>query len=126
MVFDHWDVIRTVTWALLVQAILLIPVGLAYCYFAWRMVKVRTSLLVPMVAVIMVVGVYATRQEPLDVIVAVAFGALAWLMQKTDYPPLNFIIGMLLGGVMEGELVRTFATFSGRWELMSSGRSRSY
>jgi putative tricarboxylic transport membrane protein len=118
MVFDHWDVIRTVTWALLVQAILLIPVGLAYCFFAWRMVKIKTTVLVPMVAAVMVVGVYATRQEPLDVLVAVAFGAFAWLMQKTDYPPLNFVIGMLLGDVMEGELVRTFATFSGRWELM--------
>lgn len=118
MVFDHWDVVRTVTWALLVQALLLIPVGLAYCYFAWRMVQVKTSTLVPIVAAIMVIGVYATRQEPLDVAVATAFGAFAWLMQRTDYPPLNFIVGMLLGGIMEGELVRTFATFSGRWELL--------
>lgn len=118
MVFDHWEVIRTVTWALLLQALLLIPVGLVYCYFAWRMVKIKTSTLVPIVAAIMVVGIYATRQEPLDVIVATAFGVFAWLMQKTDYPPLNFLIGMLLGGVMEAELVRTFATFNGRWELL--------
>ena len=118
MVFDNWEVVRTVTWALLIQALLLIPVGLIYCYFAWRMVKIRTSILVPLVAAIMVAGIYSTRQEPLDVIVAVAFGAFAWLMQKTDYPPLNFLVGMLLGGVLEGELVRTFATFSGRWELL--------
>jgi len=39
-------------------------------------------------------------------------------MQKTDFPPLNFVIGLLLGPILEGELVRTVATFSGRWELL--------
>jgi putative tricarboxylic transport membrane protein len=71
-----------------------------------------------MVGDIKVTCIYSLRGEPLDVIVAVAFGILAWLMQKTDYPPLNFVVGMLLGRIMEGELVRTYATFSGRWELM--------
>ncbi len=118
LVVDHWEIIRSVIWALLVQALLLIPVGFAFCYYAWRIVRVKTTILVPMVGAIMVTGIYSLRGEPLDVIVAVAFGILAWLMQKTDYPPLNFVVGMLLGRIMEGELVRTYATFSGRWELM--------
>jgi putative tricarboxylic transport membrane protein len=118
LVFDHWDVIRTAIWALLAQALLLIPIGFVFCYYAWRIVRVKTAILVPMVSAIMVTGVYAIRGEPLDVVVAVSFGVVAWLMQKTDFPPLNFIIGMLLGPILEGELVRTFATFDGRWELL--------
>jgi putative tricarboxylic transport membrane protein len=97
---------------------LLVPVGFVFCYYAWRIVQVKTALLVPAVGAIMVTGVYALRNEPMDVLVAVGFGILAWLMRKTDFPPLNFIIGMLLGRIMEGELVRTYATFKGRWELM--------
>jgi len=118
LVVDHWDVIRTVIWAELIQAMLLVPIGFAFCYYAWRIVQVKTTILVPMVGAIMVTGVYSLRGEPLDVVVAVAFGILAWLMQKTDYPPLNFVIGILLGRVLEGELIRTVATFGGRWELM--------
>lgn len=118
MVFDHWETIRTVIWALLVQALLLAPIGFAFCYYAWRIVQVKTSILVPMVGAIMVTGIFSLRGEPLDVVVAVCFGILAWLMQKTDYPPLNFIIGLLLGPTLEGELVRTYATFEGRWELL--------
>jgi putative tricarboxylic transport membrane protein len=118
LVFDHWDVIRTVIWAELVQALLLVPIGFVFCYYAWRIVRVKTTILVPMVSAIMVTGVYSLRGEPLDVVVAVSFGIFAWLMQKTDFPPLNFIIGMLLGPTLEGELVRTVATFGGRWELM--------
>jgi putative tricarboxylic transport membrane protein len=118
LVADHWDIVRTVIWAELFQAMLLVPVGFVFCYYAWRIVQVKTALLVPAVGAIMVTGVYALRNEPMDVLVAVGFGILAWLMRKTDFPPLNFIIGMLLGRIMEGELVRTYATFKGRWELM--------
>lgn len=118
MVFDHWETIRTVIWALLAQALLLAPIGFVFCYYAWRIVRVKTSILVPMVGAIMVTGIFALRGEPLDVVVAVGFGILAWLMQKTDFPPLNFIIGLLLGPTLEGELVRTYATFEGRWGML--------
>jgi putative tricarboxylic transport membrane protein len=118
LVFDHWEVIRAANWSLLFQAILLFPVGFVFCYYAWRIVRVKTTILVPMVGAIMVTGVYSLRGEPLDVIVAVGFGIFAWLMQKTDYPPLNFVIGMLLGSILEGEVIRTYATFHGRWELL--------
>jgi putative tricarboxylic transport membrane protein len=118
LVFDHWEVIRTANWSVLFQALLLIPIGFVFCYYGWRIVRVKTTILVPMVSAIMVTGVYSIRGEPLDVVVAVSFGILAWLMQKTDFPPLNFVIGLLLGPILEGELVRTVATFSGRWELL--------
>jgi putative tricarboxylic transport membrane protein len=118
LVFDHWEVIRVANWSLLFQAILLIPVGFVFCYYAWRIVRIRTAILVPMIGAITITGIYALRGEPLDVVVAVGFGIFAWLMQKTDYPPLNFIIGMLLGPILEGELIRTYATFNGRWELL--------
>jgi putative tricarboxylic transport membrane protein len=118
LVFDHWEVIRTANWSVLFQAILLLPIGFVFCYYGWRIVRVKTTILVPMVSAIMVTGVFAIRGEPLDVVVAVSFGILAWLMQKTDFPPLNFVIGLLLGPILEGELVRTVATFSGRWELL--------
>jgi putative tricarboxylic transport membrane protein len=111
-------VIRVANWSLLFQAILLFPVGFVFCYYAWRIVRVKTTILVPMIGAIMITGIYALRGEPLDVVVAVGFGIFAWLMQKTDYPPLNFIVGMLLGPILEGELIRTYATFNGRWELL--------
>jgi putative tricarboxylic transport membrane protein len=118
LVFDHWEVIRIANWSLLFQAILLFPVGFVFCYYAWRIVQVKTTILVPMVGAIMVTGVYSLRGEPLDVIVAVGFGIFAWLMRKTDYPPLNFVVGMLLGPILEGELDRTVATFEGRWWML--------
>lgn len=118
MVFDHWNVIQTVIWAELIQAMLLVPIGLVFCFYAWRIVRVRTIILAPLVGAVMVAGIYALRQEPMDVVVAVGFGVFALVMQKTDFPPLNFIVGMLLGSVLEGELVRSYATFRGRWELL--------
>jgi putative tricarboxylic transport membrane protein len=118
LVADHWEVVRAAIWALMLQAILLVPIGFLFCYYAWRIVKLKTTVLVPMVGAIMVTGVFALRGQPLDVVIAVSFGLLAWLMQKTDFPPLNFVIGILLGRILEGELVRTYATFRGRWELM--------
>jgi putative tricarboxylic transport membrane protein len=118
LVTDHWEVVRSVIWSLLIQAILLIPIGFVFCYYAWRIVQVKTAILVPMVGAIMVTGIYALRGEPLDVIVAVGFGIIAWLMQKTDFPPLNFVIGILLGRILEGEFVRTYASFNGRWQLL--------
>jgi putative tricarboxylic transport membrane protein len=118
MVFDHWEIIQAVVWAELLPALLLVPIGLVFCYYARQIVKVKPAVLAPMIGAIMVTGIFALRGEATDVAVAVAFGIVAWLMAKTDFPPINFIVGLLLGPVLEGELVRMYATFRGRWELL--------
>jgi putative tricarboxylic transport membrane protein len=116
MVFDHYDVIQAVVWAELVQALLLIPIGLIVCYYARHLVSVKTSVLIPLLGAIMVLGVYSLRQDPIDVMVAVGFGVAGFFMARADYPVINFLIGLLLGGLVEGELVRTYALYHGRWE----------
>lgn len=115
MVFDHYSVIRSVIWAALLEAACLIPIGVLICYYAARLVAVNTRLLVPLLASVMILGVFSVRQEVADVWVAIGFGLLAYLMARSDYPVINIVIGLLLGPMAEAELVRTFALYNGRW-----------
>lgn len=118
MVFDHYDVIQSVVWAELFQALLLIPIGFVVCVYARHLVSVKTSILIPVLSAVMVLGVYSLRQELFDVWVAVGFGIFGYYMARADYPVVNFLIGLLLGGIVEGELIRTFALYDGRWERL--------
>jgi len=116
MVFDNYDVINTVLWGNVLQALMLVPTGLAFCYFAEKTLRVPTRTLVPVLFAMVVFGVYAIRGEIADVWVMIGFGFLAFLLDRRDYPLVNVVLGLLLGPLFEAEVIRAVTLFSGRWE----------
>jgi TctA family transporter len=60
--------------------------------------------MVPLVLSVCVVGAYATRGRIGDVVVAVIFGVLGYLMDKYHYSRANLVIGMVLATMIERNL----------------------
>lgn len=69
--------------------------------------RLRYSLLYPLVLLLAFVGAYATENRMWGVWLGLAFGLIGYLMKKYDYPAAPVILGLILGGLMEKSLVQT-------------------
>lgn len=69
-----------------------------------RMLKVPTTLLMPLVFMMSVVGAYAIRSNPVDLVVVAVFGLVGFLLRINRFPPAPIIIGFVLGQPLEMSL----------------------
>ena len=88
--------------ALLVLNVPLVP------FFASAL-RIPYLFLFPTVIATCLIGAYALRNNPFDVLVAAVFGIVGYLMIRGDYPPAPLVLGLVFGTLFEENLVRTSA-----------------
>ena len=76
--------------ALVGITILLTPL-LASCAFA------KPGYLFPAVMAIVMYGIYSINNSMFEVMLAIGFGVLGYVMTKLDYPPVPLVLGLILG-----------------------------
>lgn len=74
--------------------------------------------LLPGVAALSFVAVYAVNQSPFDLVLMTAFGVVGWLMRRTGFPLAPVILGLVLGPIMEKSLRRAMALSAGDWRVL--------
>jgi putative tricarboxylic transport membrane protein len=91
---------------LLVLNLPLIPVWI-------RILKLPRAILTAGIMVFAILGVYAIAQNVADVLIAIAFGLLGFLMRRTGYPVAPLILGAVLGPMLETQFRRALAFSEG-------------
>jgi TctA family transporter len=71
-----------------------------------QLLKVPYRLLYPAILVFCGIGVYSINNNPFDVLITAAFGALGYLFFKLRCEPAPLILGFILGPMMEENLRR--------------------
>ncbi|MTH78535.1 tripartite tricarboxylate transporter permease [Paracoccus aestuariivivens] len=92
--------------ALVAITILLTPL-LASCAF------VKPGYLFPAVIAIVAFGIYSINYSMFDVMLAMAFGVIGYVMMKLGYPPVPLILGLILGPILERGIRRTLVGTNG-------------
>jgi len=115
---DHADIVYAVILSSLAQVVVLGLVGFAFIFVAGFVVKVRLRMLVPLVLAMAVVGSFALAQNMMGPITLAAFAVIGWLMQRFDYPVAAVVVGLLLGRLTEGALLRTYQMSGGEADFM--------
>jgi putative tricarboxylic transport membrane protein len=115
---DHADIVYAVILSSLAQVAVLAVVGFAYTFVAGFVVKVRLRVLAPTVLALAVIGAYSLSQSMAGPITLALFAVIGWLMQRFDYPVAATVVGLLLGRLTEGSLLRTFQMSGGHPEFM--------
>ncbi|WP_118134514.1 tripartite tricarboxylate transporter permease [Oceanicella sp. SM1341] len=110
---DNTDVVYAIILGNMVQAALLLVVGLAFVFFASSIVKAPLRYLVPWVIAISMTGAYAITGSIVGPLTVAGAGALGWLMRRYDYPVTATVVGLLVGPMAEGELVRSWQISGG-------------
>jgi putative tricarboxylic transport membrane protein len=90
-----------------VQVFVLMAVGLAFIFAASYIVKTPVRVLVPLIMCLSVIGSFTLTGHMAGPVTFVVFAFIGWVMRRYDYPVAATVVGLLLGRMTEGELLRT-------------------
>jgi putative tricarboxylic transport membrane protein len=110
---DHKDVVYAVILSNLAQVVALAVLGFGFIFVASSIVKLRLRTISPLVLSLAAIGSYALSQNSAGPITLFVFSVIGWLMQRFDYPVAATVVGLLLGRLTEGALLRTYQMSGG-------------
>ncbi len=97
----------------IVQAIVLLAVGIGFIYVASNIVRVRTRYILPAILVIAMMGTYAVEGSISGPITLFVFSLIGFALVKFDYPVAAVVVGLLLGRMLETEFLRSYQLSGG-------------
>ena len=83
-----------------------------------RALRLPRWFLIPGVAAIAFVAVYAVNRSSFDLVLMTLFGVVGYLMRKLDFPLAPVVLGLVLGPLMERNLRRAMALSGGEWGVL--------
>ncbi len=75
--------------------------GLTLTKFLVQVLRVPTTIIVPIILVLCTIGTFALASRLFDVWVMVAFGVLGFALRKFGYPMAPLVLGIVLGDLLE-------------------------
>lgn len=82
--------------------------GLLVSYYAAKIIRVPTMVLIPLIALFSIVGTYAVKLLMFDIYIMLVFAVIGIVLRKFDYPLIAVILGLILGPILDNQLLRTF------------------
>ncbi len=83
-----------------------------------RILTIPRWFLIPAIAGLSFVGVYAVNNSAFDLLFMTGIGVWGYLMRKFGFPLAPMILGLVLGRLMEVNLRRALAISGGDWEIL--------
>ncbi|TEA70338.1 tripartite tricarboxylate transporter permease [Allopusillimonas ginsengisoli] len=85
--------------------IIMLPLGYLAVKAARKVLNVPRNILMPLILIFCIVGTFAINNSVFDVMVMLAVGVLAYLMEENDFPIAPAVLGVVLGGMLEEHFV---------------------
>lgn len=82
-----------------------------------KILKVPTVYLMPIVAVLSVVGAYALNIKFFDITIALVFGVIGYILDKMNYSPAPIVLGLILGSMIDENFRRALTVSSGDFSI---------
>jgi TctA family transporter len=114
---DHLDLVWMLIWTLVIANVLAALMFLAVGRWLALVTTVRAGLLVPFVLLLILVGAYAGSGNWQSLGLLMAIGILGYGLKQCDWPRAPFVIGVVLGPVMDMSLHQALAIFGPRFML---------
>lgn len=109
--------IYALIWALTAACIIASCIGLFLARPLARLTLLPSTILVPSVLTIALIGSWAVDQTIENVIVTLAFGIIGHLMARWDYPRLPIVISLVLGSGLERDFFQSLLISNGSWKI---------
>ena len=89
--------------------------GLSLTRLMIMVLKVKDTWLMPVVAVLCLVGPYAIQSSYFDIWVVVAFGVIGFGLRLMNYPMAPLVLGIVLGTILDSNLRRALTLADGNF-----------
>lgn len=110
---ENMDIVYSIILGNFAQTILLFVVGIGFVFVSSSVVRVPLKYLVPTVFVLAILGAFSLTGNMVGPITVFVFAVIGWFMRRFDYPVAAMVIGLLLGRMAEGELLRSYQLSGG-------------
>ncbi|MEQ8823189.1 MAG: tripartite tricarboxylate transporter permease [Filomicrobium sp.] len=99
---EHGHVVYTFVAGMLFATIMLLPIGLLLGRYIYSIVvKTPKTFLVPMVALMTLIGAFAIQNNYHDVVLMLCLGIAGWILMRFGFPTAPIVLGLLLGPIAE-------------------------
>ncbi len=93
--------------------LVMLPLGWLIVKLATRVLKVARNILMPTILLFCIVGAFAVTNSTLGVLLILCFGLLAFVMEENGFPVAPAILGVVLGKMLEENLVTSMIKSDG-------------
>lgn len=102
-------VVYTFIYGLLIATLLMLPVGLLIGRYAYRfIISVPKTALVPIIALMTVIGSYSIRNNISDVLIMLGLGVTGWVLGRFGFTASPIVLGLILGPIAEQGFVQGY------------------
>lgn len=101
MLTDQPDMFWGVAASMFIGNLVLIFLNLPLVRLLAKILQVPRWILMPLIAVLSIVGVYVINGSEFDLLLMLIFGVVGFCMRKTGFPLAPLILGLVLGGLIE-------------------------
>lgn len=114
------DVVYAIILSNFAQAAILVVVGTIFVYGASTIVRLPLRYLIPSVLVVSTMGAFAIEGSIAGPITLFVFAVLGWLLSRYGFPVAAVVVGLLLGRLIETEMLRAWQLAGGDpWYLLN-------
>lgn len=106
--------------SLMVGNIILLVLNLSLVGFFARLLSIPSYILIPIIATVSFVGVFAIHSTVFDLVLCMGLGIVGYILRKFDFPLAPLILGFVLGELMESNLRRALSISQGELSILWS------
>ncbi|KAB0550579.1 tripartite tricarboxylate transporter permease [Pseudomonas argentinensis] len=114
------DIVWGLIASLFVANIMLIVMNVPMIKIFTKILAVPYWALVPAIAIITSIGVYAVHATAFDLYLMIGIGVAGYILRKMDFPLSAILLGFILGGLMEQNLRRALSLSNGDLSILWS------
>ncbi|MEC8530508.1 MAG: tripartite tricarboxylate transporter permease [Pseudomonadota bacterium] len=117
LLIEEENVVISIILALTASTVLASLIGIIVARQLSMITRVNVNILVPAVVAVALVGVYALKGEFGDVVLAMVFGVIGFLMIRYGFPRITLVIALVLGELAERSYHQSIAMADGDWMI---------
>jgi hypothetical protein len=113
----HLGLTFSFVWTIVIANIVTVAVCFIFLNQLAKVTRVRGSLLIPPVLLLIYLGAFAEKNAFQDLYLVLFFGVLGWVMEKLHWPRPALILGLVLGPLAENRLFLSTDNYGAGWLL---------
>ena len=110
---EHMDLGVGLAMVVAISNLMAAAVMIVLAKYIARITFLRGHILAPLLLAIVVLGTYASKNNPMDVVYVFVFGALGYVMKELHYSRAPLILGFVLTNALESYLHISLRSFGG-------------
>lgn len=118
MFTEQPDIVWGLIASLLIANVMLLIMNIPLIGFFTKMLSIPLWFLVPAIAAVSAVGVYAVHSTTFDLLLMVGLGVLGYILRKMHFPMSPLILGYVLGEMLEQNLRRALSISNGGLSIL--------